>query len=29
MMPDPWAPEYDKFKEEFEKYEINEQSILI
>lgn len=28
-MPSPWAPEYEKFKEEFEKYPVNENSILI
>jgi len=29
LMPDPWEPVYEKFKYEFEKYEVNEESILI
>ena len=29
LMPIPWNPEYEKFKKEFEKYEINENSVLI
>lgn len=29
LMPDPWEPNYDKFKNEFEKYEVNEYTILI
>jgi uncharacterized protein len=29
LMPKPWEPQYDRFKKEFEKYEINENSILI
>lgn len=29
LMPEPWAPNYEKFKEEFEKYEVNENTILI
>jgi len=29
LMPEPWAPDYNKFKEEFEKYKVNEDSILI
>jgi hypothetical protein len=29
MMPEPWAPDYEKFKQEFEKYEVNEDSVLI
>ncbi|MFA6963503.1 MAG: alpha/beta hydrolase [Patescibacteria group bacterium] len=28
-MPDPWEPVYEKFKKEFEKYEVNEGTILI
>lgn len=28
-MPEPWAPNYEKFKEEFEKYEVTENTILI
>ena len=28
-MPMPWQPDYEKFKEEFEKYEVNENTILI
>lgn len=29
LMPEPWKPDYNKFKKEFEKYEVNENSILI
>lgn len=29
LMPEPWNPDYNKFKEEFEKYEINENSVLV
>ncbi len=29
MMPTPWEPDYEKFKEEFEKHEVNEKTILI
>ena len=29
LMPDPWEPSYQKFKTEFEKYEVNENTILI
>ena len=29
LMPDPWEPSYEKFKAEFEKYEVNENTILI
>jgi|SRR3989344_994314 len=29
LMPEPWKPNYSKFKEEFEKYNIDENSILI
>ncbi len=29
LMPEPWAPDYEKFKTEFEKYEANENTILI
>jgi len=29
LMPEPWNPNYRKFKEEFEKYKVNEESILI
>ncbi|MFH0937058.1 MAG: alpha/beta hydrolase [Candidatus Daviesbacteria bacterium] len=28
-MPKPWQPNYEKFKKEFEKYKVNENSILI
>lgn len=28
-MPEPWAPDYEKFKEEFEKYPVSENTILI
>ncbi|MCR4327947.1 MAG: NUDIX domain-containing protein [Patescibacteria group bacterium] len=28
-MPDPWEPSYQKFKTEFEKYEVNENTILV
>jgi predicted alpha/beta hydrolase family esterase len=29
LMPDPWEPDYKKFKRELEKYKINEDTILI
>jgi len=29
LMPEPWAPEYNKFKKEFEKYEVDGNSVLI
>ena len=29
LMPDPWEPNYNKFKKEFEKYKVSEDSILI
>ncbi len=29
LMPSPWQPDYEKFKTEFEKYEISEETILI
>lgn len=29
LMPSPWKPDYEKFKKEFEKYKISEDSILI
>jgi|SRR3989344_3682057 len=29
LMPEPWKPNYDKFKREFEKNKVNENSILI
>jgi len=29
LMPEPWEPDYEKFKREFEKYKINENSVLI
>lgn len=29
MMPSPWAPNYEKFKAEFEKYEVTEDTILV
>ena len=29
MMPEPWAPVYKKFKQEFEKYSVNEDSVLV
>jgi len=28
-MPEPWQPDYEKFKSEFEKYEVNENSVLV
>jgi len=28
-MPDPWEPIYEKYKEEFEKYSVNETTVLI
>lgn len=29
LMPEPWIPNYEKFKNEFEKYEVNENTVLI
>jgi uncharacterized protein len=29
MMPEPWAPNYEKFKTEFEKYDIDKNTILV
>ncbi|MDO8529761.1 MAG: alpha/beta hydrolase [bacterium] len=29
LMPEPWRPDYNKFKQEFEKYDVNEDTILI
>lgn len=29
MLPEPWFPDYEKFKQEFEKYEVNEQTVLV
>ncbi len=29
LMPEPWKPNYDKFKEEFEKHNVDEDSILV
>jgi len=29
LMPSPWAPDYNAFKEEFEKYQVSEHTILI
>ncbi len=29
LMPEPWAPDYSKFKQEFEKYEVGENTILV
>ncbi len=29
LMPEPWQPDYRKFKTEFEKYDINENTILV
>jgi len=29
LMPEPWTPDYEKFKEKFEKFEITEDTILI
>lgn len=29
LMPSPWQPDYEKFKNEFEKYNVNENTILI
>lgn len=29
LMPEPWHPDYNKFKKEFEKYEVNEDTILV
>jgi len=28
-MPEPWEPKYESFKQEFEKYDVNENTILI
>ena len=29
LMPEPWYPDYEKFKSEFEKYEVNENTALV
>jgi len=29
LMPNPWKPDYEKFKEEFEKYEVRENTVLV
>ncbi len=29
LMPEPWQPDYNNFKKEFEKYEVNEDSVLV
>jgi len=29
LMPEPWAPDYEKFKQEFEKYPVTENTILV
>ncbi|MEK7566831.1 MAG: alpha/beta hydrolase [Patescibacteria group bacterium] len=29
LMPEPWMPDYEKFKQEFEKYDVGENTILI
>ncbi|MBI4653229.1 alpha/beta hydrolase [Candidatus Kuenenbacteria bacterium] len=29
LMPEPWQPDYEKFKKEFEKYDVHENTILI
>lgn len=29
LMPEPWEPDYDKFKKEFEKHDVDENTILI
>ncbi|EFK96347.1 conserved hypothetical protein [sediment metagenome] len=29
LMPEPWQPDYEKFKKEFEKYNINKNSVLV
>ena len=29
MMPSPWEPNYEKFKQEFEKYYVNEDTVLV
>lgn len=29
LMPSPWEPDYDKFKTEFEKYDIDEDTVLV
>ena len=28
-MPEPWKPDYEKFKKEFEKYKVDENTILV
>lgn len=29
LMPDPWEPDYEKYKKEFEKYDVSENSVLV
>ena len=29
LMPSPWAPDYEKFKNEFQKYEVDKNTILL
>lgn len=29
LMPSPWEPDYDKFKNEFEKYDVDEDTVLV
>ncbi|MDP3696750.1 MAG: alpha/beta hydrolase [Candidatus Taylorbacteria bacterium] len=29
LMPSPWEPDYEKFKKEFEKYEVTEETVLV
>jgi predicted alpha/beta hydrolase family esterase len=29
LMPEPWEPDYERFKKEFEKYKVNENTILV
>lgn len=29
LMPEPWKPDYEKFKKEFEKYKVDENTILV
>jgi len=29
LMPEPWQPDYEKFKQEFEKYDVSEDTVLI
>lgn len=29
LMPDPWEPDYEKFKSEFDKYEVTEDTVLV